>query len=382
MAQDLDGARDLDQVDGIDDADAAAGDAAVDGLRVEQVRVHPCLGVDEPGAQMASPRDARSVASPVSVQAAASAGTCTLKRISARRCSTKLSGLVIPSRWMYGPPRVRRDRATSSRPRKRSRAARPRCAASDAAVTVRGASSRKRSAALSTRGRSSARTSTLAGATGGAAVTATAATDATTQSRAGARVTRTAIRHRRGRVPASCREPPVDLDSPSVKSTRAGTRGPGPASMPMHVVAIRPRRPADAARQPAAHGALHARHHHGGGLARRRPRDWRRRRSPGPPAPRAGRHAGRRSDAEDRRPRRRPAGAAAGRCHARRRRLDRPGDRGRRRRMASAWPAAAPCAGNGPRGLRCGRRRCSGSWAREPATRQRWSPGAISGRTN
>ncbi len=35
---------------------------------------------------------------PVRRQAAASAGTCTLSRISARRCSTKLSGFVMPSR--------------------------------------------------------------------------------------------------------------------------------------------------------------------------------------------------------------------------------------------------------------------------------------------
>ena len=33
----------------------------------------------------------------------AGAGTCTERRISAWRWATKLAGLVMPSRWMYGP---------------------------------------------------------------------------------------------------------------------------------------------------------------------------------------------------------------------------------------------------------------------------------------
>jgi hypothetical protein len=46
-------ARDLDEVDRVDDADAAAGHAAVDRLRVPEMRVHARPLVDEPRAQVA-----------------------------------------------------------------------------------------------------------------------------------------------------------------------------------------------------------------------------------------------------------------------------------------------------------------------------------------
>ena len=41
--------------------------------------------------------------SPVSRYAEVSVATWVLRRTIARRCSTKLSGFVWPSRWMYGP---------------------------------------------------------------------------------------------------------------------------------------------------------------------------------------------------------------------------------------------------------------------------------------
>ena len=50
--QDLDRARDLDEVDRVDDPGAAPGRHAVDRLRVRQVRVHPRGRIDEPRAQM------------------------------------------------------------------------------------------------------------------------------------------------------------------------------------------------------------------------------------------------------------------------------------------------------------------------------------------
>ena len=43
---------DLDKVQRVDDADAATGDAALDSLRVQQIRRHPGLVVDEPGPQV------------------------------------------------------------------------------------------------------------------------------------------------------------------------------------------------------------------------------------------------------------------------------------------------------------------------------------------
>ena len=46
------GLRDLDQVEGVDDADSPAGVPPLDGLGIEQVRVHFRLFVDEPGADL------------------------------------------------------------------------------------------------------------------------------------------------------------------------------------------------------------------------------------------------------------------------------------------------------------------------------------------
>ncbi len=50
--EDGDGARDFDEMECVDDADAAAFVEAEDGLRVLEVGVHARGGIDEPGAEM------------------------------------------------------------------------------------------------------------------------------------------------------------------------------------------------------------------------------------------------------------------------------------------------------------------------------------------
>ena len=160
--EDLDRGRHLDEVNRVDDAHAAAGHRAQDGLAVEQARVHARAGSTNQARRCLAAASAY-FRSPVSLNAAPSAPTPRARRTITRRCraetcrgSTSRRGSRTAGRRASPGP------ATSSRPGRSSRAMPPALCSARNAVTVRGGSPTNASAAFSTRARSSAATSTRA----------------------------------------------------------------------------------------------------------------------------------------------------------------------------------------------------------------------------